>query len=211
MSIPQARRPCSRPARTGASAPFRLSILSQIADRCRRRHEGRDRGRALCRLGQGRPAVQAPVLGRGRGDLRRHQLYRFADPPDRLSQHRLQSLRARRVARRLSVRRRQCLRIHRDDARRAGRARRGVRRHDSSAIQGRVRKRRCRGLAPGAVHARLQRRLERGGARAALRQSVPDRRADRARRRARIRRFRHGRRGRSCPRSTRLRGCTIAS
>ena len=46
--------------------------------------------------------------------------HRSADPPDRLSQHRLQSHRARRAAGRLSVRRRERLRIHGDAAGRAG-------------------------------------------------------------------------------------------
>ena len=67
-----------------------LSILSQIPSRRRRPHEGRHRCRALLAVGQDRPAVQAPLLGGGRGDLRRHQLHRPADPADRLSKHRLQ-------------------------------------------------------------------------------------------------------------------------
>ena len=73
-------------------------------DRCRHAHEGRDRRGALRGLGQDRLAVQAPVLGRGRGDLRRHQLHRPADPADRLSEHRLQPQRQGRAAGRLSLR-----------------------------------------------------------------------------------------------------------
>ena len=70
-------------------------------DRRRPAHEGGHRRRALCVLRQDRPAIQAPVLGGGRGDLRRHQLHRSADPADLLSEHRLQSQRPRRAAGRL--------------------------------------------------------------------------------------------------------------
>ena len=52
----------------------------------------------------------------------------FADPADRLSEHRLQSQRPRRVAGRLRLRGLERLRIHVDDAGRADRARRRVRR-----------------------------------------------------------------------------------
>ena len=84
-------------------------------------------------------------------------------------------------------------------------------RRDPSAIQGRVRERRRGGLASRAFHAGLRRRLDRGGAGAALRQSVPDRRPDRAGRRARVLHCRRGRKARSCRRSTPSRGCTSAS
>ena len=97
-----------------------LSILSQIPIDVGAPHEGRDRRRALCVGDQDRPAVQAPVLGGGRGDLWRHQLHRSADPPDRLSQHRLQSRRPRRAARRLYVRGLERVRIHRRCRRRNG-------------------------------------------------------------------------------------------
>src|SRR6202795_2951556 len=50
-----------------------------------------------------RSAVQAPVLGGGRGDLWRHQLHRSADPANRLSEHRLQQLRQGCAARRLDL------------------------------------------------------------------------------------------------------------
>ena len=45
------------------------------SDRRRRPHEGRDRRRSLHLGGQDRPAVQAPLLGGGRGNLWRHQLH----------------------------------------------------------------------------------------------------------------------------------------
>ncbi len=64
-------------------------------DDCRRADGGGDRRRALRARGQDRAAVQAPLLGRGRGDLRRHHLYRPADPQHRLSLHRLRQPRAR--------------------------------------------------------------------------------------------------------------------
>ena len=47
---------------------------------------GHRRG-ALCLGRQNRLAIQAPVLGGRRGDLRRDQLHRSADPADRLSEH----------------------------------------------------------------------------------------------------------------------------
>ena len=64
-----ARHDRSRPAPTGASAPFRFTILSQIEMNVGATDAGGDRSGALCVVGQGRPAIQAPLLGRGRGDL----------------------------------------------------------------------------------------------------------------------------------------------
>ena len=149
--------------RNGRLVRLHHSAVDPEPDRDRRRpaHEGGDRRGALCVLGQDRPAVQAPLLGRGRGDLRRHQLHRSADPADLLSEQRLQPQRPRRAARRLSLRGRQRLRIHRDGAGGAGRARGRIRRPHSSAIQRRVRERHRGGLAPRALHARLRRRLDR--------------------------------------------------
>ena len=95
--------------RDGGLVRLHHSALDPEPDPDRRRpgDEGGDRCRALCRVGQDRPAIQAPLLGGGRRDLWRHQLHGFADPADRLSEHRLQPDRPRRPARRLSVRRRQ--------------------------------------------------------------------------------------------------------
>ena len=76
-------------------------------DRRRRPHEGGDRRGALSVRRQDRPAVQAPVLGRRRRHLWRHQLHQSADPADRLPEHGLQSRRPRHPARRLCVRGRQ--------------------------------------------------------------------------------------------------------
>ena len=56
---------------------------------------------------QGRPAVQAPILGAGRSNLRRHHLHRPAQRLDRLSQRGFLQFRKRRGAGRL------CLRSHR--------------------------------------------------------------------------------------------------
>ena len=72
-----------------------LSILASIDDECRRADARGDRRGPLCRRGQGRPAVQAPLLGRGRPHLRRHQLHRPADHADQLSEHRLSAVPAR--------------------------------------------------------------------------------------------------------------------
>ena len=116
--------------------------------------------------GQDRPAVQAPLLGRGRGDLWRHQLHRSADPPDRLSQHRLQPARGtRRAARRLSVRGANAYEFTAmPPAERVARAVEfGARIHPQ--YTSRVRERRRGGLASRAIHARLLRRLV-GGRRA---------------------------------------------
>ena len=100
-------------AATGQGRLVRLhdtaSDSEPASDRRRRPHEGRHRRRALFGIGQDRPAVQAPLLGGGRGDLRRHQLHRPADPANRLSEHRLQSRRQGRAAGRLSFRRPQRL------------------------------------------------------------------------------------------------------
>jgi monoamine oxidase len=49
-------------------------------------------------------AVQAPLLGGGREDLRRHQLHRPAERPDQLSEHRLLQQGQGRAARRLHLR-----------------------------------------------------------------------------------------------------------
>ncbi len=86
-------RRCRR-SRGRASGESRLVRLHHSAlhsqpdpDRRRRAHEGGDRRGALPVGDQDRLAVQAPVLGGGRGDLRRHQLHGFADPADRLSEY----------------------------------------------------------------------------------------------------------------------------
>ncbi len=99
-----------------------------------RADEGGDRRRSLCVRGEIRAAVLAPVLGGGRAHFRRHQLHRPADPPDFLSERRLQRGRQGRAARRIYVRRTERLRVHGDAAGRAGEARGRVRRADSSAI-----------------------------------------------------------------------------
>ena len=57
-------------------------------DERRRSPESGDRSGALCLGRQDRFAVQAPVLGGGRSDLRRDQLHRSADPANRLSERR---------------------------------------------------------------------------------------------------------------------------
>ena len=74
-------------------------------DQCRRPDAGRDRRRALCGFGEDRPAVQAPLLGGGRGDLWRHHLHGSADRADLLSEHGLPQGRQGRAARRLQLRR----------------------------------------------------------------------------------------------------------
>ena len=61
-----------------------------------------------------------------------------------------------------------------------------IRRADPSAVSAGIRQRRRRRLAPLAVHDRLLRHVDRRDARRALRQSVPDRPAHRAGRRARL-------------------------
>ena len=60
---------------------------------------------ALCAGGESGIAILPPFLGGRRAHLRRHILHRSGDPPDRLSQLRLQQARQGRAARRLSVRR----------------------------------------------------------------------------------------------------------
>ena len=72
-----------------------LSILSQIEINVGAPMQAAIGAVPYAVVGQGRPAVQAPLLGRGRADLRRHQLYRSADHPDLLSQHRLSTRPAR--------------------------------------------------------------------------------------------------------------------
>ena len=93
-----------------------LSILSQTPDQCVRADEGGDRRRSLRVGGQVRAAVLAPVLGGGRAHLRRHQLYRSADPPDFLPEREFQRRRQGRAARRIHVRRTELLRVHGDVA-----------------------------------------------------------------------------------------------
>ena len=106
-------------------------------DRCRRADEGGHRRGALRRVGQDRPAVQAPLLGRGRGDLWRHQLHRPADPADRLSEHRDFNRSGKGVLLgAYAVRRRQRLRIRRDAAGGAHRARGRIWRHASTRNTG---------------------------------------------------------------------------
>ena len=140
-------------------------------DECRRADEERDR-RALLRCRhQGRPAVQAPLLGRRRLHLWRHQLHRSAQSADRLSEHRLFQGRPGRAAGRLHLRHER-LQAHGHVARGARRSSAGERRPDPSAVQHRVPERRGGGLASRAVDARLRSALDRRSARAALRQSV---------------------------------------
>ena len=98
-------------AASGARGLVRLHAAAQHPEpngrfRSARRCARRSRARALCAGGEGRAAVLPPLLGGGRAHLRRHILHRSADPPDRLSQLRLQPRRQGRAARRLSVRRR---------------------------------------------------------------------------------------------------------
>ncbi len=55
----------------------------------RRTDDPRDRRRALRDLGQGGIAVQAPLLGNGRANLRRGHVHGSADRPDQLPEQRL--------------------------------------------------------------------------------------------------------------------------
>ena len=95
--------------------------VDPVADphECRQADAGGDRCRAVRLVDQGGFAVQAPLLGRGRPDLRRHQLYRSADLQHRLSQYRLFQAGQGRIARRLHLWP-QCDGVHRHDAARAG-------------------------------------------------------------------------------------------
>ncbi len=76
-----------------AHGPGRLvylydSIVDSRADPDeRRRTDGQgDRRGSVLHGTQGGPAVQTPLLGRGRANLRRHYLYRLADRSDQLSE-----------------------------------------------------------------------------------------------------------------------------
>ena len=100
--------------------------------------ESGHRSRPLCVGGQDRLAIQAPVLGGRRGDLRRHQLHRSADPADRLSEHGLQSRRPGRFAGRLHLRGIERIRIRVDAAGRTSRPRGRFGRPHPSAISCRV-------------------------------------------------------------------------
>ena len=203
------RRDAARRAPTGASAPFRSAILSQIPINVGRADEGGDRRRALRVVGQDRPAVQAPLLGGGRADLRRHQLHRPADPPDLLSQHRLSTRAARACcsAATLGTAPNAYEFTAMTPAERIERAR-GLRRADPSAISPRVRERRLGRLASLAVHAGLRRRLDRRGAQSSTTTISARSTAASCWPASMPPTFRPGRRARSCRRSTRSTACT---
>ena len=188
-----------------------LSILSQIEI-----NVGAPMAAAIASVpymagGQGRAADEAPLLGRGRGDLRRHHHHRSADPHHRLSLHRLLPSRQGRALGRLRHLQHLCLRVRRAAA---GRARGQVGRmgrDDPSAIQDRVRERRRRRVAAQSRQSRLLRQLERGRCASSI--TTRCARSTAASRSPASMRptCRRGRKARSCQRSMPSRGSTAAS